>query len=229
MRKLVTCAMEAGPHVTARVRHQGDRGLYRHRRPAAPGNHPGGGRVGRPGPLGVGDHHPRPGRAGPRLRHHPRLLLGQSGRRAGPRRAPGVLPDDYRSLERYGFDLAGFHAHAGRSSMTPLIPALAGALIVAGLHRSRRRPAPHARHRRRGRPAVRAYAAGRSAGGPGSCCWPGCWRAVSVALLTGWLVAVLVVPAAAAGLPVLLAAPPRTRPGPVGGDGGMDPLAGRGA
>jgi Flp pilus assembly CpaF family ATPase len=30
---------------------------------------------------------------------------------AGPAR-PGVLPDEYRDLQRYGFDLAGFHAAA---------------------------------------------------------------------------------------------------------------------
>ena len=60
--------------------------------------------------------------------------------------------------------------------MTPLIPALAGALMVAGLIGVvvglRRTPgtaaAPDA-DRATGTPA------GRSAGGPGSCCWPGCW------------------------------------------------------
>ena len=28
------------------------------------------------------------------------------------RAVPGVLPDEYRALERYGFDLAGFYARA---------------------------------------------------------------------------------------------------------------------
>ena len=93
--------------------------------------------------------------------------------------------------------------------MTPLIPALAGALMVAGLIGVavglRPSPAPSPRPTRRAR--VRRWQvsrrtqvlllAGLLAGGV-------------VALFTGWLVAVLVVPAAAAGLPVLLATPPRT-------------------
>ena len=94
--------------------------------------------------------------------------------------------------------------------MTPLIPALAGALMVAGLIGVavglRPSPAPSPRPTRRAR--VRRWQvsrrtqvlllAGLLAGGV-------------IALLTGWLAAVLVVPAAAAGLPVLLAAPPRTQ------------------
>ena len=94
--------------------------------------------------------------------------------------------------------------------MTPLIPALAGALMVAGLIGVavglRPSPAPSPRPTRRAR--VRRWQvsrrtqilllAGLLAGGV-------------IALLTGWLVAVVVVPAAAAGLPVLLAAPPRTQ------------------
>ena len=98
--------------------------------------------------------------------------------------------------------------------MTPLIPALAGALVVAGLIGVavglRPSPAPSPRPTRRVR--VRRWQvsqrtqvlllSGLLAGGV-------------VALLTGWLVAVLVIPAAAAGLPVLLAAPPRqVPPGP---------------
>jgi len=94
--------------------------------------------------------------------------------------------------------------------MTPLIPALAGALMVAGLIGVavglRPSPAPSPRPTRRVR--VRRWQvsrrtqvlllAGLLAGGV-------------IALLTGWLAAVVVVPAAAAGLPVLLAAPPRTQ------------------
>jgi tight adherence protein B len=94
--------------------------------------------------------------------------------------------------------------------VTPLIPALAGALLVAGLigivAGLRRTPKPP--------PAPqRAWA-----GVPGWLCpvtgrtriliLVGLGVGVLVALLTGWLVAVLLVPAAVAGLPVLLSAPP---------------------
>ncbi|SDT02033.1 Flp pilus assembly protein TadB [Friedmanniella luteola] len=94
--------------------------------------------------------------------------------------------------------------------MTPLLAAVGGAVtvagllgLVAGLRRTPERPPPP--HRRRAGPVQR-------------------WRRVSprtrwllvvglaagvlVALLTGWLVAVVLVPAAVAGLPVLLSAPP---------------------
>jgi tight adherence protein B len=96
--------------------------------------------------------------------------------------------------------------------VTPLIPALAGGLLVAGLigiiaglrHSPQRPPAPQ---------RSRLTATGRL-------------RSVSqrtrllllvglvvgalLGLLSGWLVAVLVVPAALAGLPILLSAPPAT-------------------
>jgi len=93
--------------------------------------------------------------------------------------------------------------------MTPLVAAVAGALVVAGLigivvglHRS---PVPPPRPRRTAtvrRPRISRrtqllLAAGLIGG-------------VVVAVLTGWLVAAVVVPAAVAGLPVLLAPPPRT-------------------
>ena len=93
--------------------------------------------------------------------------------------------------------------------MTPLIPALAGALMVAGLIGvavgMRPRPAPSPRPTRRAR--VRRWQLSQRTRLLLAC---GLLVGGVVALLTGWLVAVLVVPAAAAGLPVLLAAPPRT-------------------
>ena len=92
--------------------------------------------------------------------------------------------------------------------MTPLIPALAGALLVAGLIgiaaglRRTAQPAAAPRHAR---------------------ALPGRMRSITprtrllllvgvtvgalVALVTGWLVAILLVPAALAGLPALLSAP----------------------
>ncbi|MBM6402292.1 type II secretion system F family protein [Phycicoccus sonneratiae] len=94
--------------------------------------------------------------------------------------------------------------------MTALVPAVAGALVVAGLigllHGLRRTPpapsAPKPRTSSRlGRlaavtPRTRMLLVGGALSG------------LLVAAVTGWWVAVLVLPAAAAGLPVLLTAPP---------------------
>ncbi len=92
--------------------------------------------------------------------------------------------------------------------MTPVIPAVAGALIVAGLIglilgvRPRPEPAPAQRHttaswRRLTRvtPRTRILLAVGTVAGAG------------VAVGTGWLIAVLLVPAAVAGVPVLLSPP----------------------
>jgi len=95
--------------------------------------------------------------------------------------------------------------------MTPLVPAVAGALVVAGLiglTLGLRRPPPPPPTPRSARPGLARIAAitprtrvllmtGLTAG-------------VAVAVLTGWWVAALVLPAAVAGLPVLLSAPPST-------------------
>jgi tight adherence protein B len=94
--------------------------------------------------------------------------------------------------------------------VTPLIPALAGALLVAGLigivAGLRRTPKP---------PAAPQRARAGVAGWVGSVTQRtpililvGLGVGVLVALLTGWLVAVLLVPAAVAGLQVLLSAAP---------------------
>lgn len=97
--------------------------------------------------------------------------------------------------------------------MTPLVPAVAGALMVAGLLGTviglRPRPAPPPAPKRSAIGKVAALgrlraldrrtrllmAAGAAVG-------------VAVALLTGWVIAIPLVPAAAAGVPVLLSAPP---------------------
>ena len=95
--------------------------------------------------------------------------------------------------------------------MTPLVPAVAGALVVAGLiglTLGLRRTPPPPPTPRSARPGLARIAAitprtrvllmtGLTAG-------------VAVAVLTGWWVAALVLPAAVAGLPVLLSAPPST-------------------
>jgi tight adherence protein B len=96
--------------------------------------------------------------------------------------------------------------------VTPLIPALAGALLVAGLigivvglrHGPQQPPAP-----RRSRRAVRGRVRSVS---PRTrlLLVVGLVVGVLVGLLSGWLIAVLVVPAALAGLPILLSAPPAT-------------------
>jgi tight adherence protein B len=96
--------------------------------------------------------------------------------------------------------------------MTPLIPALAGALLVAGLigiveglrRTSQRPPAPQ-----RSRPTVggRLRSVDRRTR---LLLMVGVAIGLLVGLLSGWLVAVIVVPAALAGLPILLSAPPMT-------------------
>ena len=92
--------------------------------------------------------------------------------------------------------------------MTPLIPALAGALLVAGLIgiaaglRRTAQPAPAPR-RARALPGRLRSITRRTR----LLLLVGLTVGALVALLTGWLVAVLVVPAAVAGLPALLSAP----------------------
>ncbi|MGG5258647.1 type II secretion system F family protein [Phycicoccus avicenniae] len=91
--------------------------------------------------------------------------------------------------------------------MTPIVPALAGALVVAGLLGTvaglrkvgPRPPAPTPRPRRRRAPRLDRRTWLLAAGGA--------VVGAAVAALTGWWVALIVVPAATAGLPVLLSAP----------------------
>ncbi|SDP60932.1 Flp pilus assembly protein TadB [Pedococcus dokdonensis] len=97
--------------------------------------------------------------------------------------------------------------------MTPLVPAVAGALIVAGLLGTVAGLRPH--------PAP-APALARSAIGKGAALGrlaalgrrtrlllaAGAAVGVTVAVLTGWIIAIPLVPAAAAGVPVLLSVPP---------------------
>lgn len=86
--------------------------------------------------------------------------------------------------------------------MTPIIPAVGGALVVlgtlgiiAGMRKTPVRPAAPAR-----RPVQAPKVSRRTT----MLLLVGLLIGVAVALLTGWLVALVVVPAAAAGLPVLL-------------------------
>lgn len=89
--------------------------------------------------------------------------------------------------------------------MTPLIPALGAALIVAGLIGVivglTPQPVPTSAPRRR--PLVRRFVMSRRTG---ALLLSGLVLGVVVALLSGWLLAVLLVPVAVAGLPVLLSA-----------------------
>jgi hypothetical protein len=57
--------------------------------------------------LGVGDHHRRPGERekGYATTHVFRPAPGRAA-------VAGVLPDEYRSLERHGFDLRSFYTEA---------------------------------------------------------------------------------------------------------------------
>jgi tight adherence protein B len=99
--------------------------------------------------------------------------------------------------------------------MTPLVPAVAGALIVAGLLgvavglRSRPVPPPA--------PKRGAIAKGAALGRLAKLdrrtrllLGLGAAVGAAVALLTGWIIAIPLVPAAAAGIPVLLSAPAST-------------------
>jgi len=89
--------------------------------------------------------------------------------------------------------------------MTPLVPAVGGAMVVAGLigvvvglmPQPVRAAAPRRRGLRR-----RAVVSRRT----GALLVGGAVVGVATALLTGWLLAVVLVPVAAAGLPVLLSA-----------------------
>ena len=96
--------------------------------------------------------------------------------------------------------------------MTPAVPALSGAFVVAGilgvivgLRRRPERPAvarptptPSIRRLARVTPHTRALLA------------VGALAGAALALSTGWLVALVLAPAALAGLPILLSAPPAT-------------------
>ncbi|GAA2028587.1 hypothetical protein GCM10009740_17760 [Terrabacter terrae] len=98
--------------------------------------------------------------------------------------------------------------------MTPLIPAVAGALVVAGLLGLvlglRRRPVASNTPRRRALPGSPGSRWSRSAGASRRTqrlLLAGVAIGVLVATLTGWVVALLIVPATLAGLPYLLSSP----------------------
>lgn len=108
IRKLVTCAMEAGSHVTEAY---AERAVSEHidvivqlQLDTAPT------------PDGIARRERyvseiiaiHPGENGPATTH-----VFQPGPEGGPP-VPGVLPDDYRDLARWGFDLEGYFARAGR-------------------------------------------------------------------------------------------------------------------
>jgi tight adherence protein B len=94
--------------------------------------------------------------------------------------------------------------------MTPLVPALGGALLVAGLIGTgigvRQAPESPDPPRRTG--PVLAGRFGRVGRRTRMLLLVGVGGGVVVALLTGWVIAVILGPAVVAGLPVLLSAPP---------------------
>jgi Flp pilus assembly protein TadB len=96
--------------------------------------------------------------------------------------------------------------------VSPLLPGLAGALIVAGLigvaAGTRARPTPTPSPRRR-RPRV-VLALARVSPRTRALLLTGLGAGLVVAVVTGWLLAVLVGPALLAGLPALLRPPPVT-------------------
>lgn len=89
---------------------------------------------------------------------------------------------------------------------TPLLPALAGALVTGGLLLAVlglvKRPAKPPAPRRGRRTQIRVDGRTRTL------LLAGTAVGILVAVLTGWVVAVVIIPAAAAGLPLLLSAPP---------------------
>jgi Flp pilus assembly protein TadB len=97
--------------------------------------------------------------------------------------------------------------------MTPLIPAIAGAMIVAGLIGMvvalRPAPVPTARPARNSGPAqmpsVRFHGLSQRTR---TTTVLGAGAGLLVALLTGWIIAIVLVPAAIIGMPYLLSAPP---------------------
>ena len=113
VRKLVTCAMETGPHITAEYATRAIADcvdivvqLHLETTPAADGSAVRDRWVSEIITLAPGERD-----RGYAVTHV--FSSGQFSSGRGRDATPGVLPDDYRSLERYGFDLAGFHAHQG--------------------------------------------------------------------------------------------------------------------
>jgi len=109
----VTCAMETGPHITAEYATRAIADcvdivvqLHLETSPAADGSAVRDRWVSEIITLAPGERD-----RGYAVTHVFSSAQFSSGR--GRDATPGVLPDDYRSLERYGFDVAGFHAHLG--------------------------------------------------------------------------------------------------------------------
>ena len=228
--KLVTCAMETGGHVTrdlameklagcldvivqldrkAVVMPDGTRAMRRWVREVAV---------------------VEPGRAGERLRPDvPVRALGH-GPGAGNRDAHRSMPGLGRPRVRPG-RLPGRGRWWVVAMNGAVLAGVFGAMVVAGLlgagwalvarpsgETVRRTPwRPPALLRRLPRRTVLLLTASIAAG-------------LVLSVVTGWLVAVLVVPAAALGLPYLLSAPPAADDDPTSrGDGGVDPKPRRGA
>ena len=126
--KLVTCAMEAGPHVTHDYAVRAIAADHRHRRPRPPGHHARSRRHLRSATGGSPRSSPSPrGEREKGYAIHPRLRAPRTGGSGSA--TPDVLPDDYRDLSRYGFDLRRATCRSGTGRvMTAADP--------------RRRPAP---------------------------------------------------------------------------------------
>jgi hypothetical protein len=205
--KLVTCAMEAGPHVThdyavRAIAAAIDVVVHVHLETA-------------PTTDGVWQRNrwvaeiitvaPGEKDKGYAIQHVFRTAPGEQAA------TPHVLDDSYRDLTRYGFDLQGFFAATRGPRHDP-----AGARRRRGPGRRRPdRPDPRAATTppppptpHRARPGLARIAAVTPR--TRALLLAGLTAGVVVAVLTGWWVAALVLPAAAAGLPVLLSAPPST-------------------
>lgn len=96
--------------------------------------------------------------------------------------------------------------------MTPLIPALGGALLVAGLLGvmlgARRMPVQPPDARRQGSASSRFGALAKMSTRTKALAAAGLVAGIVIALVTGWAVAIVLAPLAIVGLPTLLSAPP---------------------
>ena len=201
VRKLVTCAMEAGPHVT--------QGLATSKLAATVDLivqlsmetkvAPGGAQRTQAGRRG---HRAGARREGTRLRDHARVPRRRQRHRSSRRPSRRIPPARPAWLRPGGLPR---QPTAGSPAMTAFLPALAGGLValgllglVIGLRPAAVPPRESTRARRRRGPTRRTRLLLLAGAALGLVGW----------LITGWILALVIAPIAVIGLPILLSAPP---------------------